>query len=412
MSEGWAVSSVPDFIEFIEDIDIQPDDLHPVVACLPDICADDDALGAMANAPLAMLPQNSLTAMARAAEETAMGASPPGGVLSTHGNAPSGDKPAPQTPAPVATPGAVDASVVGLRNETRVETGLMIPAGPVPDHAALATMTRENAQGIQSTPPAPVPSAFRTPDAARPGGTELPAPATLGDDGLSASGSALAPRSPHMTPEPGQNALRSERPDAAPTLAAGRPVAPPTPIHAREPAGFVRLTEIERLQDSLALLATAPREADATGSSHPRQMASPTPGNGTPGPEVVAQLGAAIRKTGSNTVELRLDPPELGHVRVSLTTSGDQLTAQITAERPEIGDMMRRHADLLQRELASSGFRSVTLEFGTAAHHRQDGSAKTPENGQDLSAGANDDSASAAESDSGLVQETGLNLRL
>jgi hypothetical protein len=83
-------------------------------------------------------------------------------------------------------------------------------------------------------------------------------------------------------------------------------------------------------------------------------------------PQAVAgQVAVAITTTRERQVELRLDPPELGRVQIQLDTSDGGLRAVIVAERTETHDLLRRHAEALERELAEAGFRNVDLGFAS-----------------------------------------------
>lgn len=82
--------------------------------------------------------------------------------------------------------------------------------------------------------------------------------------------------------------------------------------------------------------------------------------------KVISQISSAISNTTKDTVEIRLDPPELGRVTISITQSDSSLTATVSAEKAEIGDLLRRYSELLSRELSKSGFNGVSLEF---SHH-------------------------------------------
>lgn len=81
--------------------------------------------------------------------------------------------------------------------------------------------------------------------------------------------------------------------------------------------------------------------------------------------EAAAQVVAAIRADrGSNEIDVRLDPPELGRVRISLTFErSDIVTATVSSERADTLDLMRRHQDELARELERAGFSKVRLDF-------------------------------------------------
>jgi hypothetical protein len=76
-------------------------------------------------------------------------------------------------------------------------------------------------------------------------------------------------------------------------------------------------------------------------------------------------VGAAIAAArDGDRVELRLDPPELGRVSIDIRIEDGRLSAVLGAERPETLDLMRRHADALQRELSAAGYDRAQLSFG------------------------------------------------
>lgn len=83
----------------------------------------------------------------------------------------------------------------------------------------------------------------------------------------------------------------------------------------------------------------------------------------TPVAEILAQIVNKLSSRGEQRIELRLDPPELGRVIVNLSPTENSVTATVTVERPEILDLMRRHADLLAAALESAGYASANLEF-------------------------------------------------
>jgi flagellar hook-length control protein FliK len=79
---------------------------------------------------------------------------------------------------------------------------------------------------------------------------------------------------------------------------------------------------------------------------------------------VASQIAVAIKGAEQDHIEIRLDPPELGRVKLELRVVEGSLQALLTAERGEIQDLMRRHADLLQRDLEAAGYLGVALAFG------------------------------------------------
>ena len=101
-----------------------------------------------------------------------------------------------------------------------------------------------------------------------------------------------------------------------------------------------------------------------------------------------AQIAAAIRTDRiSNTVEVRLDPPDLGRVRIDFTMeTADAVKAVLTAERSDTLDHLRRNMSLLADELKSAGFTTIDLEFSdqgasdfkkTAAHFDMNGDGES-----------------------------------
>ncbi len=78
---------------------------------------------------------------------------------------------------------------------------------------------------------------------------------------------------------------------------------------------------------------------------------------------VIGQLAVAIGRTSDRRVEIRLDPPELGRVQIHLTPLDGGLQAMVLSDRPETNDLLRRHAEMLARELNAAGYDSVSLDF-------------------------------------------------
>ena len=111
-------------------------------------------------------------------------------------------------------------------------------------------------------------------------------------------------------------------------------------------------------------LAAGPAQAHAR-TEAPVQMPALPPT--VPPQAVMAQVAVAIGGTSDDRVELRLDPPELGRVQIHLTRMDGGIQAVVMADRPETQDLLRRHAEVLARELGSAGYDSVSLDF--AAGH-------------------------------------------
>jgi flagellar hook-length control protein FliK len=115
--------------------------------------------------------------------------------------------------------------------------------------------------------------------------------------------------------------------------------------------------------DEPALLTQA---ADAT---TPRKWLEAPAAPGAPPPaetarQVGAQLAAVLRGNGEGSFEVRLSPEELGRVTVTLKVADDTVVLSIQAERQETLELMRRHADVLQREFRDAGFTALSFSFG------------------------------------------------
>ena len=92
-------------------------------------------------------------------------------------------------------------------------------------------------------------------------------------------------------------------------------------------------------------------------------------------------------------VEIRLDPPELGRIGIDLRLEDGGMTASVTAERAETLDLLRRHGDALQRELAAAGYERAALDFSDRrgeADARRGAAGAAPAGSADDANGAGD----------------------
>lgn len=76
-----------------------------------------------------------------------------------------------------------------------------------------------------------------------------------------------------------------------------------------------------------------------------------------PPPSTAQQIAAVATQVphDGGAVELTLDPPELGRVRMSLNEIGGVMTLAIQADRSETADLMRRYIDHLHQEFQRAG---------------------------------------------------------
>ncbi len=102
----------------------------------------------------------------------------------------------------------------------------------------------------------------------------------------------------------------------------------------------------------------------------PARSAAPAQGPAVAGPEqaravaVARQLAEATGLAPNGQLEVSLSPEELGRVKLTITPHDAGLAIAIQAERPETLELMRRHIDVLVRELADEGFASLSFDFG------------------------------------------------
>jgi flagellar hook-length control protein FliK len=82
-----------------------------------------------------------------------------------------------------------------------------------------------------------------------------------------------------------------------------------------------------------------------------------------------------MQRKSPTTIEIRLDPPELGALTVEIVRDANgEIRAIVSAERGETLALARRHADILARELAELGDQNAQIDFHEeSADHRRDG---------------------------------------
>jgi flagellar hook-length control protein FliK len=107
-------------------------------------------------------------------------------------------------------------------------------------------------------------------------------------------------------------------------------------------------------------VATGERATAMTTPSGPGQAAS-SPDTAR---SVATQIAMAISNVNGNATEISLNPEELGRVRISLTAVDGAITLNVSAERPETQDLMRRHIDLLSQQFRDLGYGTISFSFG------------------------------------------------
>lgn len=78
---------------------------------------------------------------------------------------------------------------------------------------------------------------------------------------------------------------------------------------------------------------------------------------------IAAQMAEAFAAKGEQKVEVSLNPQELGQVKMRVVASETGITMIIQTERPETGDLMRRHIHELAEEFRRMGYEDISFEF-------------------------------------------------
>ncbi|MHA1530307.1 MAG: flagellar hook-length control protein FliK, partial [Alphaproteobacteria bacterium] len=209
-------------------------------------------------------------------------------------------------------------------------------------------------------------------------------------------------------------------PDGPPAAPGPMPVLPELPPAAPGGRGpVVRDAVMQALGDSALIGLAASSTATALSPAGPAPAAMP-PGLGG-GAEIVRavapQIAAAIGSgPGAGRIELRLDPPELGRVEISLEIIDQSLRATLAAERPATNELLRRHGEMLLTQLQQAGFTEIDLQFSDN-RARDRGSAQpgvTPRlaSAGDSGASPHDDNGDRPAGPVGRRATEGLDLRL
>jgi flagellar hook-length control protein FliK len=125
--------------------------------------------------------------------------------------------------------------------------------------------------------------------------------------------------------------------------------------------------------DGDLLIATQVSSEVQSSSSRSPETISRNPA--TPLPQDVLKIAEQLRagvRMDRYPLEIALDPPELGQVRMVLQTNEATTTLLIIADRPETAELMRRHANFLHEAFAEEGKGGLNLQFGTSSDAQQD----------------------------------------
>ncbi|MEZ5897839.1 MAG: flagellar hook-length control protein FliK [Parvularculaceae bacterium] len=94
------------------------------------------------------------------------------------------------------------------------------------------------------------------------------------------------------------------------------------------------------------------------------------PATATPATPPAIEVSIRSMRHDAGSFEFRLDPPELGRLIVEISAANtDNPRATVFADDAQTLELMRRHGDLLSRELERQGFTGLSLHFSDRRDH-------------------------------------------
>ncbi|QQA42992.1 flagellar hook-length control protein FliK [Pelagovum pacificum] len=156
-------------------------------------------------------------------------------------------------------------------------------------------------------------------------------------------------------------------------------------------------------------------ELPATTAPTDRLAPNPTP-NAMPqsqlAHQVNRQLVVSIQNNPTGTTEIRLDPPELGNVRVSVSHTESSLLITLVADRADTSEMLRRHVAVLSESLRSAGFAEVNIQLPERGQQSFDRRGQGQAEGDSIEVDPDGVLEIVERPTTKLVSLTGLDLRL
>ncbi|MCZ4257968.1 flagellar hook-length control protein FliK [Sulfitobacter sp. G21635-S1] len=126
--------------------------------------------------------------------------------------------------------------------------------------------------------------------------------------------------------------------------------------------------------------------------------------------QVARQLADALQNAGQGPVDIALNPEELGRLRLALSTTEAGMAVQITAERPDTIELMRRHITELAQEFRQLGYADISFTFAGGDTRQEDGAMARPSHATETQAEAGTESP--AEIVLSATPESGIDIRL
>jgi len=117
----------------------------------------------------------------------------------------------------------------------------------------------------------------------------------------------------------------------------------------------------EAVREDVSFGATTAGGAEPTSTTTASTRAQPEPVNAR---SIVTQVIQSItRIPGENSIEIRLQPEELGRVRLMLLPVEGGVSVQIAAERADTLELLKRNVEMLEADLRKQGFSNASFSF-------------------------------------------------
>ena len=179
---------------------------------------------------------------------------------------------------------------------------------------------------------------------------------------------AIAANAPNRVQGPAPQSPHKDAQTDTPTSAPVPPVAVP---QTRNPTGDLSAAvdpDIRKPVPALPValsVPTVPTNAPILPAAHAAAPpAAPAEKSGHALPKrFSANLARSVVESGHSRSELIMEPAELGRLRFDIVTQGDRVQINLSAERPETLDLLRRHAEELRQEFRASGLDTGSLNF-------------------------------------------------
>ncbi len=296
--------------------------------------------------------------------------------------------PDPSTPdPPAADPIGDKAPIASSDTLSAVASAQVAPQPPAADPAATpgkapsrGDVDRPKAKGsrVRARPKQPVqPGAAVTPPSAPP--TQAIAPIALAlppppSDGSAAPHRDAAPVDAVGAPSDGRRPVATLAETADPAAKTPVSAATATPVH-KEGAAIASPPPLATVAVAAGNVASGTPTPPAARTQPPQAQAAtpaavpPAPDRSPAGQIAPVMVSLASSGAGTHRLVMRLEPPELGRLEISLVRTPDTGTrVEITAERPTTLALLHQDAPALHQALSDAGVpvdgRSLTMQLG------------------------------------------------